>query len=73
MSRLFVKPVRVKLQIPKKTNTTMSQDKLVKIKCTETGDVLYTRKNKKGVERKLELKKFNTKLKKRTVYKESKK
>lgn len=51
----------------------MSQEKLVKIKCTETGDILYTRKNKKGVERKLELKKFNKKLKKRTIYKETKK
>jgi ribosomal protein L33 len=51
----------------------MSQDKLIKIKCTETGDILYTRKNKKGVERKLELKKFNKKLKKRTIYKETKK
>ena len=51
----------------------MSQDKLVKIKCLETGDILYTRKNKKGVERKLELKKFNKKLKKRTIYKETKK
>ena len=51
----------------------MSQDKLVKIKCQETGDIQYTRKNKKGVERKLELKKFNKKVRKRTTWKETKK
>lgn len=52
----------------------MSQDKLVKIKCKETGDVIYTRKNKKTDEgKKLELKKYNSKLRRRTVYKEVKK
>ena len=51
----------------------MSQDKLVKIKCTETGDIRYTRKNRKTVEKKLELKKYNPKLRKKTVYKEIKK
>lgn len=51
----------------------MSQNHLVKIKCTETGDIMHTRKNKKGVERKLEVKKFNKKLKKRTIWKETKK
>lgn len=51
----------------------MSQDKLVKIKCQETGEIKYTRKNKKTTERKLELKKYNSKLRKHTVYKEVKK
>lgn len=51
----------------------MSQDNLIKIKCQETGQIKYTRKNKKGVERKLEVKKFNKTLRKRTIWKESKK
>lgn len=52
----------------------MSQDRLIKIKCAETGHVRYTRKNKKTDEgKKLELKKYNPKLRKYTVYKETKK
>ncbi|MCB9806085.1 50S ribosomal protein L33 [Candidatus Nomurabacteria bacterium] len=51
----------------------MSQDKLVKLKCSETGDIRYTRKNKKTVEKKLELKKYNPRLRKKTVWKETKK
>jgi len=51
----------------------MSQDKLVKIKCTETGHIRYTRRNKKGESEKLELKKYNPELRKATVYKEMKK
>lgn len=51
----------------------MSQDKLVKIKCPETKEILYTRKNKKSVERKLELKKYSKVLRKRMVFKEVKK
>ena len=52
----------------------MSQDKLIRIKCTETGDIKYTTKNKKTAEgKKLELKKYNKKLRKPTVYKELKK
>jgi ribosomal protein L33 len=51
----------------------MSQDKLVKLKCAETGAVRYTRKNKKTVEKKLELRKYNSKLRKYTVWKEAKK
>jgi len=57
----------------------MSQDRLVKIvtegdeKGVGKGHTYYTFKNKKGVERKLELKKFNPIAKKRTVYKEKKK
>ncbi len=56
------------------TNTSnMSQDKLVKIKCQETGQIKYTRKNRKTTERKLELKKYNPELRRHTVYKEVKK
>jgi large subunit ribosomal protein L33 len=51
----------------------MSQDKLIKIKCTETGHIRYTTKNRKTVEKKLELKKYNPTLRKKTVYKEVKK
>jgi large subunit ribosomal protein L33 len=51
----------------------MSQDRLAKIKCQQTGEILYTRKNRKTTERKLELKKYNAKLRKHTIYKEVKK
>lgn len=51
----------------------MSQDKLIKLKCSETGDILYTTKNRKTVANKLELKKYNSRLRKRTLYKEVKK
>ena len=51
----------------------MSQDKLIKIKCQETGQIKYTRKNRKTTERKLELRKYNATLRKHTVYKEIKK
>ena len=51
----------------------MSQDKLVKIKCQETGRILYTRKNRKTTERKLELKKYNPGLRRHTMHKEVKK
>jgi large subunit ribosomal protein L33 len=51
----------------------MSQDKLIKIKCSETGHIRFTRKNKKNTEKKLELKKYNPELRRPTVYKEVKK
>ncbi|MEO5366318.1 MAG: 50S ribosomal protein L33 [Magnetococcus sp. WYHC-3] len=51
----------------------MSQDNLVKIKNAKTGEIYYTRKNKKKVERKLELKKYSKKLRKRVIFKEVKK
>lgn len=54
-------------------HTFMSQDRLIKIKCQETGQVKYTRKNRKTTERKLELKKYNPILRKHTVHKEIKK
>jgi ribosomal protein L33 len=38
-----------------------------------SGHTIFTRKNKKGVERKLELKKFDPTIRARVVYKEVKK
>ena len=52
----------------------MSQDNLVKLKCQESGLILYwTCKNKKQNPEKLCLKKYNSKLKKHTTFKETKK
>lgn len=49
------------------------QDKLIIIKNKETGEVYYTRKNKKKVERKIELKKYSKTLRKHVTFKEAKK
>ena len=51
----------------------MSQDKLIKIVNKATGTIYHTRKNKKLVTRKIELKKYDKKLRKRVVFKEAKK
>ena len=51
----------------------MSQDRLIILRNKETGEVRYTSKNKKKVERKIELKKYSKKLRKRVVFKEVKK
>ncbi|MCX6716139.1 MAG: 50S ribosomal protein L33 [Candidatus Taylorbacteria bacterium] len=51
----------------------MSQDSLIQIKNKETGEVYWTRKNKKKVERKIELKKYSAKLRKHVTFKEAKK
>lgn len=51
----------------------MSQDTLIKLKSTKSDTVYYTRKNKKGVERKIELKKYDPRTRKREVFKEAKK
>ncbi len=51
----------------------MSQDNLIQIKNKETGESYWTRKNKKLVTRKIELKKYSKKLKKHVVFKEAKK
>jgi large subunit ribosomal protein L33 len=51
----------------------MPQPRLVILKNKETGEVYLTSKNKKKVERKLELKKYSKKLRKRVVFKEVKK
>ena len=51
----------------------MSQkDKLVRLINKKTGTAYYTRKNKKLVTRKLELKKYDKVLRKRVVMKEAK-
>ncbi|HPX52455.1 MAG TPA: 50S ribosomal protein L33 [Candidatus Paceibacterota bacterium] len=51
----------------------MAQDKLIKIVNKETGTTYHTRKNKKLVTRKIELKKFDKKLRKHVTFKEAKK
>ncbi|MBI5045829.1 MAG: 50S ribosomal protein L33 [Patescibacteria group bacterium] len=52
----------------------MSQDYLIKLQCTACKRVNYwSRKNKKTVERKIELKKFCKWCKKSTPHKEGKK
>jgi len=53
--------------------TYMSQDNLIILKNKETGEVYYSRKNKKGVQRKVELKKYSKKLRKHVAFKEAKK
>ncbi|MEN9552275.1 MAG: Ribosomal protein [Candidatus Parcubacteria bacterium] len=49
------------------------QDHLIIIKNKETGEVYHTTKNRKQVERKIELKKYSKKLRKHVTFKESKK
>lgn len=51
----------------------MSQDRLIIIKHAATGEVYWTSKNKKKVERKIELKKYSKKLRKHVIFKEAKK
>jgi large subunit ribosomal protein L33 len=51
----------------------MSQDNLVILKNKETGEVYWSRKNRKQTDNKLELKKFSKKLRKVITFKESKK
>jgi len=51
----------------------MSQDQLIQLKNKETGETYFTRKNRKKVERKIELKKYSAKLRKHVTFKESKK
>jgi large subunit ribosomal protein L33 len=51
----------------------MSQDRLIQLKNKESGEVYWTSKNKKKVERKIELKKYSKKLRKRITFKEAKK
>ncbi|MEK7600736.1 MAG: 50S ribosomal protein L33 [Patescibacteria group bacterium] len=51
----------------------MSQDNLIRLKCTVCKEAnYYTSKNKKKVERKIELQKFCSSCKKRTIHKEAK-
>lgn len=51
----------------------MSQDRLVQLKNKETGEIYWTRKNKKNTEKKLELKKYSKTLRKHVSFKEGKK
>lgn len=51
----------------------MSQDNLIILRNKDTKEVYYTRKNKRKVERKIELKKYSKKLRKHVVFKEAKK
>lgn len=51
----------------------MSQDRLIKLQNKETKEIYFTRKNKKTVTKKIELKKYSKKLRKRVVFKEIKK
>ncbi len=51
----------------------MSQDHVVKIKSTESKHIRYDVRNRKRVEKKLELKKYDPTLRKHVVYKEIKK
>ncbi len=51
----------------------MSQERLIKLKSTKSDHVYFSRKNKKKVERKIELKKFDPNLRERVIYKEVKK
>jgi large subunit ribosomal protein L33 len=51
----------------------MSQDQLVIIKHGATGEVYWTRKNRKLVTRKIELKKYSKRLRKHVIFKEVKK
>lgn len=50
----------------------MSQDRLIPLTNKESGEVYFTTKNKKGVEKKIELKKYSKKLRKRVIFKEAK-
>lgn len=49
------------------------QNQLIMLKNKSTGEVYWTRKNKKKVERKVEFKKYSAKLRKHVVFKEAKK
>jgi len=49
----------------------MSQDTLIKLQSTETGHVIYSRKNKKKIKQRLELKKFDPIVRKHVSYKET--
>jgi large subunit ribosomal protein L33 len=51
----------------------MSQDQLIMLKHAATGEVYWTRKNKKLVTKKIELKKYSAKLRKHVIFKETKK
>ena len=51
----------------------MSQDRLIKLRSTKSDHMYFSRKNKKKVERKIELKKYDPTLREHVIYKEVKK
>ena len=51
----------------------MSQDRLLRLKSTKSNHVIWTRKNKNTVQRKIEVTKFHPTLRKRVLFKETKK
>ncbi len=51
----------------------MSQDRLIKLKSTKSDFVVWTRKNKKKVDRKLEFMKFDPTIRRRVSFKETRK
>ena len=51
----------------------MSQIQLIQLKNKQTGEVYWSRKNKRKVERKIEVKKYSKKLRKHVAFKEAKK
>lgn len=51
----------------------MSQDHLVRLKSTESKHIRFDNRNRKRVEKKLELKKYDPTLRKHVIYKEVKK
>ena len=51
----------------------MSQVHLIKLKSTKSDHIYFTRKNRKKVERKIEVTKYDPTLRKRVTYKEAKK
>ncbi len=50
----------------------MSQKQLIKLKHKATGEIYYSRKNRKKVERKIKVKKYSAVLRKRVEFTESK-
>ena len=51
----------------------MPQKQLIQLKNKQTGEVYWSRKNKKKVEKKIELKKYSAILRKHVLFKEAKK
>jgi len=51
----------------------MSQDQLIKLKSTKSDYAYWSRKNRKKVERKIEVLKYDPTLRKRVLFKEVKK
>ncbi len=50
----------------------MSQDNMIKMQCTETGDIRRAHKNKKTLKGRLELMMFSKKARKHTLHRETK-